>query len=512
MKRGWIAILVCVVALSGVIPDNGYSCLYSYAQTTSKKKSKSKSKTKSKKSSKSKSKSTKKETSADVKKQEQQTQKEIKQTKQQIEENERKVKRSLAELNSIKGDIEIAEKQINLLSKRRATLNNQLEELNGQIKQNEEQLNKLRDKYLKVVKKMRLVRGNTDGLAFIFASESFSQAYRRLRYLREFSEWRKGQVESIAKLQEQLKTQHQLLSQTKAELDQLLAKEESVKKNLLVQQSQKDELVARLKENGVALESHLVKKQQEVNQLRNRISDLIIAEEKAAEERRRKEEAERRAAEQKAKEEAELQARKKAEEESKKTKEDKASKKEDKKDKDSKRTDSKKDKKQDKSYAEARKRKSRKEGDKSSSGEKAATKQSSFEKSKGSLPRPVSGQFKVVVPFGRHSLPDLPNVEYDNPGIDAEVSEGAFALAVYDGVVSGVYILKGFDTVVIINHGSYYTVYGNITSASVKVGDKVKLGQSLGKLYSDPSDNNRTMIHFEVWKGREKLDPMQWIK
>ena len=131
---------------------------------------------------------------------------------------------------------------------------------------------------------------------------------------------------------------------------------------------------------------------------------------------------------------------------------------------------------------------------------------------KGNLPRPVSGAFKVVVPFGRHSLPDLPSVEYDNPGIDAEVAPGSSAMAVYAGEVSGVYLLKGFDAVVIVNHGSYYTVYGNIATPIVKVGDKVKTGQALGKLFTDASDNNRTVIHFEVWKGREKQNPMLWIK
>lgn len=522
-----------MVLMTPIVTESFDSAVEVYAQSSSKKKQKkSSSSKKSSKKSSSKSKSSKKSsskkstskkksggksssktksptTSADAKKQQQKAQQEIKLTKQQIEENERLVKKSLNDLNSIKSDISVSEKQISQLTGKISKLNEQLISLNAQIVDNEKKLTTLRDKYLKVVKKMRLVKGNTDGLTFIFASKSFSQAYRRLRYLREFSKWRENQVAEISKVQAELKQQHEALLATKSELDKVVEIEQQAKAKLLTQKSKQDVLVADLQRNGIALNSHLKKKQQEVNNLQNRIADLIAAEQRAAEEKRRKEEEQRRLAEEKAQKEAE--AKKEAERqkanEAKKTKaeEDKVKDKK-KKDKGGESAD-----KKDRSYADARKRKER---DKSSKGstKSASQDESSFEKMKGNLPRPVSGAFKVVVPFGRHSLPDLPSVEYDNPGIDAEVAPGSSAMAVYAGEVSGVYLLKGFDAVVIVNHGSYYTVYGNIATPIVKVGDKVKTGQALGKLFTDASDNNRTVIHFEVWKGREKQNPMLWIK
>ena len=523
-----------MVLMTPIVTESFDSAVEVYAQSSSKKKKqkKSSSSKKSSKKSSSKSKSSKKSsskkstskkksgsksssktksptTSADAKKQQQKAQQEIKLTKQQIEENERLVKKSLNDLNSIKSDISVSEKQISQLTGKISKLNEQLISLNAQIVDNEKKLTTLRDKYLKVVKKMRLVKGNTDGLTFIFASKSFSQAYRRLRYLREFSKWRENQVAEISKVQAELKQQHEALSATKSELDKVVEIEQQAKAKLLTQKSKQDVLVADLQRNGIALNSHLKKKQQEVNDLQNRIADLIAAEQRAAEEKRRKEEEQRRLAEEKAQKEAE--AKKEAERqkanEAKKTKaeEDKVKDKK-KKDKGGESAD-----KKDRSYADARKRRER---DKSSKGstKSASQDESSFETMKGNLPRPVSGAFKVVVPFGRHSLPDLPSVEYDNPGIDAEVAPGSSAMAVFAGEVSGVYLLKGFDAVVIVNHGSYYTVYGNIATPIVKVGDKVKTGQALGKLFTDASDNNRTVIHFEVWKGREKQNPMLWIK
>ena len=176
-------------------------------------------------------------------------------------------------------------------------------------------------------------------------------------------------------------------------------------------------------------------------------------------------------------------------------------------------------------YADARKRKPRTPGaasgetssastsvSKTASASSSATAGKSFESMRGQLPRPVSGHFRITSRFGRHSLPDLPDVVYDNPGIDAETAAGASAQAVFAGKVSGVYMIPGFSTVVIVNHGNYYTVYGNIASASVKVGDVVKQGQAVGRVDTSEDNPSYGAIHFEVWKNREKLDPASWIR
>lgn len=92
------------------------------------------------------------------------------------------------------------------------------------------------------------------------------------------------------------------------------------------------------------------------------------------------------------------------------------------------------------------------------------------------------------------------------------MAPGSSALAVYAGKVSGVYMIPGFSTVVIVNHGEYYTVYGNLATAGVKVGDVVKQGHALGSVAADEDDPSRGMIHFEVWKNREKLNPQSWIR
>lgn len=479
-------------------------------------------------------------TSAEMKRREESTQKEIRLTRQQIQENEKAVKTGLAQIERLDADIAVSRQKVNDMSRQVNTLDSRINSLNSQIDANRRQLDLMRDKYLKALKKMRLTRGKTSALAFIFASDNFNQALRRMRYLKEFSRWRDRQTDAINAKVDELDRQTRLLAGTKAEKNRVLRSQMTAQSNLESQRSRQDVLVADLRRNGQALKSHLAKKQAEANDLRNQIAALIAAEQRRAEEQRRVEERkraeeERRLAEErrKAEEERRLEAEreqalaeaaesvKASKEKKKESAQVKEKRKSTKKKEQAKTKQEKQSKKQTSKggdYAQARKRKPRgdmasasagssKAGDKA----KAAT-GGSFEQHRGSLPRPVSGQFRITSRFGRHPLPELPDVVYDNPGIDAEVSPGASAQAVFAGRVSGVYMLPGYATVIIVNHGNYYTVYGNIASPGVKVGDNVKQGQSLGRVASDPDDSSHASIHFEVWKNRDKLNPSDWIR
>jgi len=337
-------------------------------------------------------------------------------------------------------------------------LNGQIGSLQGEISVGEKEVARMRQKYLEAVKKMRLKKGNRSALAFIFSSESFSQAMRRMRYLKQFSEWRDNQSALIAKKVGKLKYQTQLLAQTKNDKDRALRSHMTAQRNLEQQHARQDVVVADLKKNGEALRSHLAKKQSEANDLRNSVAALIAQEQAAAEARRREEERreqariaekerqERLRAEAEAKEKAEEERRQELAEALKPKKEDKERPKKEKPKKDKKAEKPKKSSGGD--YAEARKRRPRSSAEKSSAPAKDAAKShkaekakaadyGNFEAAKGNLPRPVSGAFRVTSPFGRHPLPDLPDVMYDNPGIDAEVSQGASAQAVFTGRVSG---------------------------------------------------------------------------
>lgn len=472
-------------------------------------------------------KKSKPQTSAEAKKKQSQTQKEIKLTEDQIRQNEAEVKKNLAELGKIDLKIDDSNKKIASLSSQIKALNSQISSLEAGIEKNEQDLEFLRSEYLKAVKKMRVTKKNRSTLAFIFSSKSVSQAMRRMRYLREFSSWRDRHSKEISAKTVDLKNQRDALSLAQSELTNALNSQNATKNLLAQQHKEQQQIVEKLKKNGQSLQAHLKKKQAEARDLTNQISQLIAIEQQKAAEEARKAEAAR-----KAEEARKAEAERKAEEE-RIARESRNDGNENLQADNSKPDNSKQKKKEDKSssskasngeYASARKRTPRsskgneagnnsssKNSSKSDSSQSSQSSSGDFASMMGKLPYPSSGSFVITSRFGRQSMPDLPDVEFDNPGIDAETNAGDKARAVFKGKVSGVYLLPGYNTVVIVNHGNYYTVYGNISSPAVKIGDNVEAGSTLGPLALNDDDSSHASIHFEVWKNREKLNPQLWL-
>ena len=134
-----------------------------------------------------------------------------------------------------------------------------------------------------------------------------------------------------------------------------------------------------------------------------------------------------------------------------------------------------------------------------------------FSENRGRLPYPVTGSsHRIIAPFGEHQHAALEHVRTNNNGIDILASTGAEARAVFNGVVTRVFTIPGFNNSIIIRHGNYLTVYSNLSQVYVKAGDKVSTRQKIGKIFLDPSDNT-TVLHFQLWKEKSKQDPEPWL-
>ena len=114
------------------------------------------------------------------------------------------------------------------------------------------------------------------------------------------------------------------------------------------------------------------------------------------------------------------------------------------------------------------------------------------------------------MPAAKH--PSLPHVETDNAGIDIQTAPGATVRAVCDGEVSAVFKPEGYNSVVVVRHGRYLTVYANMSNVNVSVHQKVKSGQALGTVHADAADNNRSVLHFEIRNNRVKENPESWLR
>ena len=132
-----------------------------------------------------------------------------------------------------------------------------------------------------------------------------------------------------------------------------------------------------------------------------------------------------------------------------------------------------------------------------------------FEKNKGRLPWPTEKGY-ISGHFGVQQHPTLAHVTVNNRGVYIQTTSGSNARAVYEGEVSAIFVSDG-QNVVIVKHGNYRTVYSNLTTLYVKTGDKLTAKQKIGKIYTDPENDNRTELFFQVRKDTDVLDPALWL-
>ncbi|MEM8585601.1 MAG: peptidoglycan DD-metalloendopeptidase family protein [Bacteroidota bacterium] len=150
---------------------------------------------------------------------------------------------------------------------------------------------------------------------------------------------------------------------------------------------------------------------------------------------------------------------------------------------------------------EARRRRERETGTRENSTAAAST----FEGNRGRLSWPAAGE--IVKPFGRQPHAEVPSVTIMNGGVDIQTTPGARVKAVASGEVISSRSVPGYRQVMMVRHGEYYTVYSNLDRTVARVGDTIDAGATLGFMAQD-----RKPLHFEIWSGRERLNPSNWLE
>ena len=131
----------------------------------------------------------------------------------------------------------------------------------------------------------------------------------------------------------------------------------------------------------------------------------------------------------------------------------------------------------------------------------------SFEENKGKLPWPVRSGI-ISTGFGTRTHPTNRNVKIDNDGIDIRATPGSQVKTIFSGKVTSINQIPGFGNVVIINVGSYFLVYGRLSSVSVQAGQDVNRGQTIGSL---AITDDISELQLQIWKGQSKLNPELWL-
>ena len=131
-----------------------------------------------------------------------------------------------------------------------------------------------------------------------------------------------------------------------------------------------------------------------------------------------------------------------------------------------------------------------------------------FSANKGKLPWPAEGP--VIDHFGQHYHPVFTRLKLPfNNGMTIALAKGSSVKAVFDGVVKQIVVMPGYNQCVLVQHGNYFSFYCKLKTTSVKAGDKVKTGQTIGEV---DTINGETQLHFQIWKDQTPQNPEQWLR
>jgi len=389
------------------------------------------------------------------------------QTKKQLERDKAKIEKEIArlsnELNKAKKTTKASANQINLIKKRITERNNLIKNINQQMGMLDRQIVRTEDslrvvrgqidsmkvEYAKVVRTLYGLRQNLNSTTLVLDNEAYNYSYLKMKYFNEYSRYRKYQATAIRRREVLFEDMSLDLQRQRKEKSSLLSQEKKQKDALSLEQQQQQKKLNKSQQDEKSLKQQIAKKEKQKQQLQNQIQQLINAE-----------------------------VAKSAGSGS--------------------------------GSSSSTNKSSGKTGStsKGSSGKVYSDAASAdFVQNKGRLSWPVYYR-SVSREYGLYTHSS--GGQNRNYGIDLNCAAGATVSAVFDGTVARVFTAPNGSKGVIIRHGSYMTVYAGLGTVSVSQGTKVSTRQSIGTVYSSGEETSE--FSFQVWCGKDALNPRHWLK
>ena len=367
------------------------------------------------------------------------------------------------------------------------TLDQELDMLNREIEIQQEavdslqaRMEELKTHYAQLIRQSYKSKSKYSKLMFLLSSGTFDQAYKRIKYMKQCSAFRRKQAQKIEKQQEVLAGQLDLLKQQKDHKESLKEEKELEREKLKVEKKDHEKVVASLESKENEILKSIKKKRKEAAKLEKAIQRII-----AEEIRRAKEAALRKSLE----DEARSLGLVKGKDFNSKT-----------------------------SNRKLKRLIRGKKGSEAAAGSssaafaltpEAAKLAAEFTANKGKLPWPVEKGL-IISKFGKQKHHIARQVTITKNGIDIATEPETKARAVFEGVVSGVLIIPGAGQTIMIRHGNYFTIYNHLKDVYVKKGDKIKTKQEIGMIYTDETEG-KTILEFQLWNNDQVQNPEPWL-
>jgi murein hydrolase activator len=394
---------------------------------------------------------------AKLEKERQELQKEM----QDIQANYNKVKGltkgELAKLQILQRKVDVQDRLIGNINKDIRRLNDDIYLNTLEINRLQREMDTMKAQYARSVVYAYMNQSSYEFINFIFSSDNFNEAMKRVDYLKTYRAYRKQQVAEITEKKRQIEDKKQTQLARQNEKKSVLQDQKVQMNELENQKKEKDAVVSKLKSQEKKLSKEIATKKKRDNQLRNQINAVIAREMKAA-----------RDAAEKTKGTAVTTP--------------------------DVRTTTKPKTSAPKSFVE-------------NLNAKDMALAADFEKNRGKLFWPVDNGV-VTIPYGSSVVGGL---SVDNPGITISTpNAGSSVKAIFTGEVSAVSNL-GDAMMVIIRHGKYFSVYSNLASVSVKKGEQVTANQIIGKT-NTADDGDGGQVDLILMNESKNINPAPWLR
>ena len=356
---------------------------------------------------------------------------EINLTNELLEKAQKERKVSLNALVLLNRKLKLRNNVINNIAGEISLINEQIKENNELVNVLQEDLNAIKEEYARMIYFAYKKRENYSKLIYVFAAKDLNQAYKRVKYLQQYTKFRREQAVLIQRMGELIESKIEKLKEYREERSRLLGQNEKEKENIASERSQRNRAVVILQREEQKLRQKLREKERIANELEKEIQAII------AEEARRVSDFSRLTPEE------QLIA-------------------------------------------------------------------DNFRNNKGRLPWPTE-RGVVTENFGIQEHPVLRGVKIENFGIDITTTENSLARAVFEGEVKKIIGIPGANQTIIIQHGSFFSVYQNLIEVRVGVGEMVNTKQPIGKVFTDKTEENKTVLNFMIWEEKTKMDPVPWL-
>ena len=422
------------------------------------------------------------------------------------------VNAQLADLRVISAQIEGQQKYVDNIHSELTTLATSIKGLESQLALLEADLNVCKRRYRRAVNYMFRNRMQVSKWQFILSAKSFRQMYRRMRYINDFTRYQRAQAQLISQKENEVQAKRNELLGVKTEKDRLFAEGQAETQKLQGQQQERQKVVNELNQKQRELQASIANQRKRSAALDAKIDALIQQEIAAAERRRKAEEEKRRKAEaarqaklKREREQAAAEKKRKEREEAERRKAQASA---------TSKSGSKSNASSSKSAQPSKTTPRATEEERTATPNFTAADNAdralsnNFAANRGRLPMPITGSYAITTHFGSYNVEGLRGVQLDSKGINITGHAGAQARSIFRGEVTSVFPFGGMYNV-IVRHGSYLSVYCNLSSISVRRGQQVEARQTLGSVATDASGN--CTLHFQLRKETSKLNPEAWL-